>query len=295
MVDAFTRDLFGGNPAGVVIDASDLSEKQMSLISREIGFSETAFVTGREDRVFDVRFFTPTVEVDLCGHATIATFWVLAEEGIVDLSRGQSTCVQNTRAGTLEIRVTGVRGKPDLVFMDQVAPSVRSRLDRAGPLMEILGLGSDALRDMPRPWVVSTGLPDLIVPIESREVLWSLAPDMGALEEFCLRRDIISVHCVTVDAEEGFDAHCRDFSPAVGIPEEAATGTASGATAAYLVWQDMIPTCSGAEDITITLEQGRGLDRPSEIQCRVELEDGAPVGVKVGGAAVTFLDGIISI
>ncbi len=291
LVDAFTRSLFGGNPAGVVSDARDLSEEQMQLIAREIGFSETAFVTGGRDGEFDVRFFTPTREVDLCGHATIATFWVLAEEGVLDLSRGEITCVQNTRAGSLEVQVWGAKGRPNLVVMEQRPPSVQSRLDWEEPLPEILGLERTSLRDMPVPRVVSTGLPDLIVPVESRDILWNLTPDIDALEDFCLRRDIISVHCFTVDAEEGFDAHCRDFSPAVGIPEEAATGTASGATAAYMIWEDMLPINPETKDITITLEQGRVLGRPSQISCRVELENRAPIGVKVGGAAVTFLEG----
>ena len=80
-LNAFTDDVSGGNPAGVVLDADNLTEKQMQGIAKKVGFSETAFVMSSDSADFRVRFFTPSDEVDLCGHATIATFKLLLLKG----------------------------------------------------------------------------------------------------------------------------------------------------------------------------------------------------------------------
>ncbi len=312
LVDAFSEEVLGGNPAGVVCDARGLEDWEMQRIAREVGASETAFVLERRGDDFDVRFFTPTREVDLCGHATIALFWVLAEGGYLEPLDGRRVLYQNTRAGRLQVEVIGGRYRPEMVMMTQVPPRTIAREGWSLELREILGIGEADVGGIPEPEIVSTGLPDLIVPLPDRECLWGLRPDLivplpdreclwglrpdlSALKAYCLARDISSVHCVTLDAESGFDAHCRDFSPALGIPEEAATGTASGATAAYLVSTGMIPVSRDASFLHLDLEQGRVMDRPSRIRCEVHLCSGRPVGIRVGGPARTFFGGEIQL
>ncbi len=295
-VDAFTDQVFGGNPAGVVPEAEGLTDDQMQQIAREMNVSETAFVTEHREGCFDVRFFTPTEEVDLCGHATIAAFWFLALERRVKRRGDRSTVHQRTRAGQLQVDIHYRGDHPTRVMMTQVPPRFMGGGGWEPELEDALGLlGRDGFSHMPLPEVISTGLPDLIVPFPNRQSLWSLSPDLSALADFCRKRDIISVHCVTLDTlDQGSTAHCRDFSPAVGVPEEAATGTASGATAAYLVRQGLVDP-GGADLVAMTLEQGHILDRPSTIYAEADIEEGQPIGIRVGGEARVVIDGVLRI
>lgn len=335
-VDAFTDVLFGGNPAGVVPDATGLTEEAMQKIAREMALSETAFIMDKRglgtragragDADFDVRFFTPWNEVDLCGHATIGSFWLLAELGVIRLGRsdgtgkpgdhycaqrhhesrtgdgGETRVFQRTKAGLLPVDIAaGCEGTPARVMMTQNLPSVVAEPAREEivELESILGapkgcitafVGPDGRRAAPQ--VVTTGLPDLIVPVVSREALLSMRPNMSALIDFCNAKKIISCHCFSFETlDPASTIHCRDFSPAVGVPEESATGTASGATGGYLVLNRLVPA---TEPVTkIVCEQGHILKRPSTIHVEVGFSKGQVTGVRVGGSAVTAIRGRI--
>lgn len=328
-VDAFTQEVFGGNPAGVVPDAHGLSDDFMQKIAREMNLSETAFVfdlrdyqgrgqRGLEDESrarpdFEVRFFTPKSEVDLCGHATIATFWLLCELGIIDAKeKAQKYSLTSTEKDVREVRVFqktkagvlpvdlffGPDGDISRVMMGQNLPFVAFTLDEdeikelerilGAPKHCVLGFGRS------RPQAVSTGLLDLIVPVSSRDALFSLDPDMSSLARYCTQRGVTSVHCFTTDVfEPESTVHCRDFAPSVGIPEESATGTASGATAAYLVLNSLVKTEGPV--VRVVCEQGYTMGRPSSIHAEIGIDGNEIVSVKVGGAAVTVIEGIMRI
>lgn len=351
-VDAFTDVLFGGNPAGVVPDATGLTDEVMQKIAREMALSETAFIIdkrrggaggacgdgfsgapGNAPRCiyqnsvqgpdvlkaadFDVRFFTPWNEVDLCGHATIGSFWLLAELGMIKLNKalasdcdcgcaadGETRVFQQTKAGVLPVDILAAcEGAPARVMMTQNLPKVvlEPTHQEIVELEDILGaplgcitgfVGPEGQRAVPQ--VVTTGLPDLIVPVNSREALLSMRPNMAALIDFCNARKIISVHCFSQETlDPAATVHCRDFSPAVGVPEESATGTASGATGGYLVLNKLVPV---AEPVTkIVCEQGHILKRPSIIHVEVESHSGKIAGVRVGGSAVTAIKGKVRV
>lgn len=299
-VDAFTDVVFGGNPAGVVPDAAGLSQDTMQKIAREMALSETAFIVdtrGKGQADFDVRFFTPVSEVNLCGHATIGSFWLLAELGIIDGPEGEIRVHQQTKAGILPVDIIlGCEGAPSRVMMTQNLPQVVVEPTRSEitALERILGAPEGCVTEFDRaiPQVVSTGLPDLIVPVTSREALLSMRPNMTALSDFCKSRSIISVHCFSLETiEPEATVHCRDFSPAVGVPEESATGTASGATGGYLVMNRLVKI---EEPVTkIVCEQGHILKRPSIIHVEVSSQSGQIASVRVGGSAVTAITGKI--
>ncbi|MEW6523194.1 MAG: PhzF family phenazine biosynthesis protein [Bacillota bacterium] len=279
-VDAFTTEPFGGNPAGVVPDASGLDPATMQRIAREMALSETAFVfTPERGGDFRVRFFTPTDEVDLCGHATVGAFHLLAELGQIGRP---ARMVQETGAGLLPVEVDA----GGVVMMDQALPQVRP----FHQLRELAGmLGTDAI--FGEPAIVSTGLYDLIVPIRDRASLWAITPDFPRLADFCRTLGVTSVHAFTHDTiDPNHTVHCRDFSPAVGIPEESATGTASGATGAYLAMKGLLPP---APHVHMTMEQGHVLGRPSLIHVVIDRENGVITRVRVGGRAVTVLRGTL--
>ncbi|MBC7339898.1 MAG: PhzF family phenazine biosynthesis protein [Firmicutes bacterium] len=339
-VDAFTAEPFGGNPAGVVPDARGLGAGLMQKIAREMNLSETAFVLpaagarsgghatgaegeggcgpssarehgrstggGREgDYDVEVRFFTPTTEVDLCGHATIATFFALAERGRLPgrpprATDGTVVCRQRTRAGVLPVQVLFDGDRPVQVMMAQVPPESRGEPGEEAQreLAACLGCDPEVLREEPRatPEIVSTGLWDLIVPVPDRRTLWSLEPDFPRLARLCRRLGVVSVHCFTFDAIDTGNGgelavHCRDFAPAVGINEESATGTASGALGGYLALRGLIPFYDGVA--RLRCEQGHIMGRPSLIHVRLEAFPEGPPRVWVGGAACLVLEGRI--
>lgn len=307
-VDAFTDVVFGGNPAGVVPDATGLSEEVMQKIAREMNLSETAFVIDlrgkSESRAasgngpvpdFDVRFFTPVSEVNLCGHATIGTFWLLAEMGVIELGEKETRVFQKTKAGVLPVDIVGgCESGPSRVMMTQNLPEIvlEPTYAELQELEKILGAPAGSITGFKsaRPQAVSTGLPDLIVPVTSREALLSFRPNMSLLSDFCKERNIISVHCFSLETvDPAATVHCRDFSPAVGVPEESATGTASGATAGYLVLNKLVKV---TEPVTrIICEQGHILKRPSIIHAEVGVSGGEITSIRVGGSAVTVMKG----
>ncbi len=330
-VDAFTDVLFGGNPAGVVPHAGGLPAELMQKIAREMNLSETAFVVdlrkadfeektsprgnqepgatqpggckGSTCADFEVRFFTPQSEVGLCGHATIGAFWLLSELGLIKRARPvlneEIRVYQQTGAGVLPVDLLlGCEGTLARVMMTQNLPEVAFELD--GPeiaeLERILGAPSGAITgfENARPQAVSTGLLDLIVPVTSREALLSMMPDMASVSQFCQEKRIISVHCFSMDTmDSASTVHCRDFAPAVGIPEEAATGTASGATGAYLVLNRLVGI---KEPVTrIICEQGYIMKRPSTIYVEIGVKSGDVVSVRVGGSAVTVMKGVMKV
>ncbi len=272
-LNAFARTKRGGNPAGIVPDADGLAETFMQKVAARVGLSETAFVQKSAAADFKIRFFTPAAEVDLCGHATIAVFSLLF--GLRRITPGQHC--QETKAGILgvEVRADGT------VFMEQTLPVFESCIDR-GEVAGSLGIGLDSLApDMPVQ-IVSTGLPDIIVPVVSLRALSSLRPDLERIAEISRKHGAVGYHAFSLETKHMSTAHCRNFAPLYGIPEEAATGTSSGALACYLFKHGKVTDVQARK---LVFEQGDILKRPSEILVRLEIGNNKIVRVQVGGKA----------
>ncbi len=276
-VDAFTDKAYGGNAAGVVVDAAGLSEYQMQKIANEMQLSETAFVLpGGQGYDFEVRFFTPLEEVDLCGHATIATFSLLNELGKLT----KTHLKQKTKAGILDIEFID-----DKVVMTQANPmhiEMTFDLDEISDIMgiekEMIGIDNMAL---PETW--STGLKDIMLPVKSKEALKEMVPKMDKLVKLSHRLDVVGVHAFTL---EGKDIWCRNFAPGCGIPEESATGTSNGALGACLYNKGV----RSENDLRFYSYQGYWMNSPSQIYVQVDKEK-----VLVGGKAAIVLSGEILI
>ena len=285
LVDAFTDEPLAGNAAGVVPDADDLTADQMQAIARELSVSETAFFVESEDADRRVRFFTPTTEVDLCGHATVASHVHLLEDDRIE----PGTQTLETNVGVLDIDAEA----DGTVWMTQDDPEIEAVDIEYERLGAALGIDPAALRDVGEDLplaVSSTGFPVLIVPVNFLEHLGSADPDMEAIEEIGKEVGALGVYAFTLDAiEAGSTLHGRMFAPAVGIPEDPVTGTASGAVTAYLDAYDAFDNEgeSGGFPDELRLEQGHFVDRPGYVRVRID-DDG---GVRVGGRATTALDG----
>ena len=270
VVDAFTDQPFGGNPAGVVLLEGDAfpSEDLMRRIAAELRYSETAFIRRHSAQEFTVRYFTPKAEVELCGHATIASFFLLHQQGLA-----AERCRCHTLAGDLDIEA-GER-----VMMQMAAPRIVATLAEPGSVYEALGV-SGYQPALPVQ-VVSTGLPDLMIPLPDVSTLQSLQPDMAAIEALTRQLEIVSFHSFAFGGDS-YTAHVRDFAPLYGIPEESATGTANAALTYYLQQCGCIGTVAECAFI-----QGEAMGRPSVIATRIDA-DGQTF---VGGTAVVVAEG----
>ncbi|WP_258523334.1 PhzF family phenazine biosynthesis protein [Rossellomorea marisflavi] len=279
IVDAFTDVPFGGNPAGVVL-VDEMDESFMQLFARELGYSETAFVERKSDSSFHVRFFTPNTEVDLCGHATIAAFTVLLDNGLVADGRSY---IMKTGAGDIPVHLTNGR-----IMMEQAPPSLGNLCEDVKELSELLGIEVSSIGGALPPRAVSTGLMDLMVPITSRLALDAINPDMKALAAYQKKHGLEGIQAFTLDTTDAL-ACSRNFSPLYGIDEESATGTASGAMTYYLYYYGVLTEF----EVDVRCLQGVSLNRPSVITTR--LTDPIKPRVLVGGTGVVISEGIIRI
>lgn len=274
IVDAFADKPFGGNPAGVVLLEDDAfpEEELMLNIAAELRYSETAFVRRHSAQEFTVRYFTPKAEVELCGHATIASFYLLHRKG---LASGQCLC--HTKAGDLLIQ-TGEK-----VMMQMAKPCIVETLTETEAVYRALGL--DCCRPSMPVQKVYAGLPDLMVPIADVATLQSLQPDMEAVKEVTRRHEAVSIHAFAFGGD-GYTAHVRDFAPLYDIPEESATGTANASLTYYLQQNGYL----GAE-AECAFVQGEAMGRPSVVATRIQA-DGS---IFVGGAATVVAEGILHV
>jgi PhzF family phenazine biosynthesis protein len=250
-VNAFAANGKNGNPAGVVLHADTLDDRQMQTIATQAGFAETAFVFTHENADRELRFFTQTNEVDLCGHATIASWSLMYQKG--EVSAGSYT--QLTKAGILGVTVM----ESGMVFMEQNPVTFYEEIPASAvaPLVNIAG--SDFHRDL-KPQIVSTGIRDLFVPVKEKVILDRLSPKFDMIADFSRQHDISGLHFFALLEDEEPVASTRNFAPADGIDEEAATGTSNGALLCYLKRQGLLP-----EQEIYRLEQGESMGRLSYI------------------------------
>ncbi|MFB6103721.1 MAG: PhzF family phenazine biosynthesis protein [Halobacteriaceae archaeon] len=275
LVDAFSESPLAGNAAGVVPEAAGLSTGQMRAIAAELAVSETAFILPSETADRQIRYFTPSTEVDLCGHATIASHAHLLEDGV--LAAGTHTL--ETPVGVIDVEVT-----PDeMVWMTQDTPRVETVTVDSDRLAAALDLPVAALDQVELPTAVaSTGVSFLVVPVTFLEPLGGADPDDDAVAAIADEYDAAGIYAFTfdtIDAESTLHARC--FAPGLGIAEDPVTGTASGAAAAYLRTVDAFDSLPEQ----LRFEQGHFIDRPGHVAVR------AHETIQVGGRATTSVDG----
>jgi PhzF family phenazine biosynthesis protein len=272
-VHSFAKTSEGGNEAGVVIDADFLSEEEMQKIAEKVGFSETAFVLHSDLADYKVRFFTPKEEVDLCGHATIGTFFTMATLGYIK----PDNFTQETKAGILGIEI-----KEDLtVMMNQPLPDFYETLDKS-EIADSLNIETSNIHEDLSVQIVSTGLRDIMVPVKSLDVLSSIKPDFNKIIEISKKYHAVGYHVFSLETRNTSTACCRNFAPLLAIPEESATGTSNGALGCYLYQYGTI----GFDQASLMIiEQGYTMNKPSEILVSLDIEGNKITGVKVGGSA----------
>ena len=264
VASAFSKDEKGGNKAGVLINDYNLTVKQKMKVAEVLGYSETAFISESDKADFKLEYYTPVEEVPLCGHATIATFVVL--NNLKKLSK--SSYKIETKSGILNIQI-----KKDLILMQQNLPNYYDIIDKH----EIEKCIDTNMLDEEYPiQIVSTGLKDILVPIDNREKIKKIKPNFEEMKKISKEKDVIGMHMFTLNNDEELTAICRNFAPLYGINEESATGTSNCALACYLFKY-------GIKKNKYVFEQGYELDNPSQIIVFLEENNNQISNVLVGG------------
>jgi trans-2,3-dihydro-3-hydroxyanthranilate isomerase len=279
IVDVFGENRFTGNQLAVFLDAGALDSATMQSLAREMNFAESAFVldTRANDIGWPVRIFTPQAEVPFAGHPTLGTSWVIAHEL---LGERPETMTLDLQAGPIPVRFEG-----DLLWMTQKQPEFLRRVDLV-PAAALLGLDPADIDSRFPLEEVSTGLPFLLVPVVSLQAVARARIRGEAYDRFVKQgfKAIFVFAPETVDPSNRI--HARMFAGAFGVPEDAATGSANGCLAAWLVRHRYF----GEPSIDLTVEQGVEMGRASRLHLRAAEENGT-VTIQVGGRVVPVAEG----
>lgn len=309
IVDAFTDKIFGGNAAGVVIlgeNENFPSDEKMVKLAAELRYSETVFIKpkqGSDEYDFHARYFTPTDEVDLCGHATISGVYCLNKT----VDQKSSSIRLKTKAGIINVEING-----NSVLMDMAPPKHIATFYECGLLEKLyasmgISVPSDESISKLKPMSISTGLPDIMLPIPSKNDLDKMVPNMDMISELSKDLEVVGIHAFATSYDNELSSErkvfCRNFAPLYGIDEEAATGTSNGALSYYFYINEMLSpngvlnviqgeSMQRSSSITATLSQA-----PSEVSahtvCSVPVDAGNSVKIRVGGSAKILANGTV--
>jgi trans-2,3-dihydro-3-hydroxyanthranilate isomerase len=274
-VNAFTESKYGGNPAGVVLNSPKLSDEQMKKISKIMQVSETAFIFPSKVANFRLRFFSPEVEVDLCGHATIATFFTMAQEKLFDIIIEKLTVNQETKAGILPVDIYFKDGKCEKVMMTQKKPIFKGIYINKKEVADSLNIDvKDIDTSLPNQ-IVSTGLFTLPICVKSFSILRNMKPNFEKIKKLSTKLGVGSFHVFTFSTmNKDSTYHARCFAPLYGINEDPVTGTANGAVCSYLVKNKII------DQTKLICEQGDIMGRSGRVLVEIDKNT-----VRVGGKA----------
>lgn len=289
IANAFTNKAFNGNATGIVISGNRMNYEEMQNIAKDLNQSVTVFVNRLDIGVYSTKFFTPHREIKLCGHATIATFFAISEnEYIQPIEDGTINIIQHTQLGKIPVEIDYEHSKVKDVFMNLTAKELDREISDEDILAAIginkenLGLNGAYIE----PKKISTGGSDIVIPVQSVEILENLKLDYDLIKKLSEEEDIISFQVFTIE-ENGKEAKVRQrtFSPSIDVKEEAGSGTSTGATLYY------INKFVSEETTKIHSVQGVEMDRKSCL-CASIMPNGK---IRVGGRAFVFMNGVLNI
>ena len=274
-INAFTDSMQGGNPAGVVLNSPFLTDYQMRLICKKLNVSETAFIFPSIIADYNVRFFSSKIEVNLCGHATIATFYAMFKENYFP-NRRFISLKQNTKSGILPVEIYHTKnGIFDKIMMIQKKPALRNINLDYSEIADSLNISKISINEKLPKQIVSTGLYTLPICIDSFNIMEKIRPNFKKIKDICNKYNVGSIHLFKFDTIESDSIyHARNFAPLYGVNEDPVTGTANGAVCSYLLLNKII---SKKE---LICEQGDIIKRSGRVY--VNLKNNK---VRVGGKA----------
>lgn len=271
ILNAFTENGKGGNPAGIVLNADGLSDKNKLEISKKVGLSETAFISKSKTEDFKLDFFTPNKQIAHCGHATVATFSYLKQIGA--LKNGSFS--KETIDGKRKIEIIG-----DLAFMEQLAPKYVDIRHKESVILKSLGLKKIDLIPNAPIQLVNTGNSFILIPVKSDEILKNISPNFELISDISDEFDLIGYYVFSINTE--YDATSRMFGPRYGILEESGTGMAAGPLGCYLF--DILKI----KKRSFHIQQGKYMKEPSPslIIVNLRIEKGEIKDLMAGGKGI---------
>lgn len=283
-IDSFTKEKFKGNPAGVVVNADGLKDYEMQQIARELNNSETAFLFSPNDNDCDgvIRYFTPSIEVPICGHATIAAMYAKALEDNLD------SCVlrMKTKVGILPFEIIKENGDYQIVMTQgsfEVSPAFDE--DTTKKLIDALGLEYNDIDENCPIQIASTGHSKVMIGIKSRAKLNALLPKYNDLADLSKQINCNGYFVFTFDSDSKDTlTYGRMFAPAIGINEDPVTGNANGPLGGYLVQNKIVDFKNDLFEFNG--KQGEKIDRLGIVKVRVTIQNDKPNLIQIKGDAV---------
>lgn len=296
LADVFTTRPFTGNPLAVFPEGEKVSPELMLLISRELNLSETVFVLPPEDprHAARLRIFTPGGELPFAGHPTVGTACLLAATG---RASGPHVVLEEG-VGPVAVALSSRHGLPHASFqvpLDPEGSSTPLTPDVMGQVLSIPGEGvgwkEEGERLAAGPGIWSCGVPFTVVPVTDPDMLRRARVDLAAWQREMAGGKAPHLFLVCMDPDVEGVLHARMFAPALGVPEDAATGAAAAALAGFLA--SLLPGARGARHWT--LYQGAQMGRPSTIELEAELREGVATRVRVGGSTHPMGSGVVEL
>jgi trans-2,3-dihydro-3-hydroxyanthranilate isomerase len=289
LVDAFTDRPLKGNACAVVFEADGLDDATMQAIAREMNLSETAFVMRSTIADFGIRYFTPAEEIPLAGHPTIATSFALIETGRIALQGTHTTLKLELRVGVIGVEIESGQGNVQNIVMSQKKPQFLATYDPA-EVLPVFGLiVDDALPGAPIQ-TVSTGTPQIMIPVRDLDCLRRIQLNIPAYNDLRARSDFFSPHLFCLQgATSAGQTFARHFGTPPDVLEDPFTGSATGGMAAYLWHYNLIETPR------FVAEQGHWMGRDGQGTVEVVGPWDDIETVKVGGKAVAVMRGELTL
>jgi len=302
LIDVFTDRPFGGSRLYLFPDGHAVPENMMQKLAMELGAGETAFIvparsgSGDEDRC-GLRVFTPAAEIPFGGHSVLGATFALdhleRRAASAPETGDQRPFMWELEAGRYQV-MTNRTAASTTYSLKQDDPVFMGQYFHRGKVASTLGIAEDEIAITGLPCeIISTGLPIHVVPVGSLDAMRAInlrRRDADAIARELGFGDLFVFTCETVFDES--TAHCRMFAPHFGIPEDAASGAATGALVAYLVKHRLV---RHADRVRIIVEQGLELGRPSRIVAEAEISGGQARSIHVGGQCVLVGHGCINI
>lgn len=292
IADVFTDEPFGGNQLAVFVNARGLSDNQMQNFAKEMNYSETTFLlpSTRTDCEFRVRIFTPVRELPFAGHPIVGTGYVLGARNLVGLQGKVKRINLDVKVGVVPVDLEIKNDQIQRTTMTQPRPSFLSVFEDQLRVAEALGIDVEHIKNTELPIeVISTGLPVMIIPVDSLTTIQNLKVNIDRLLPICSETGAQTVLVFTREViQPRANVHCRVFAPAAGVFEDAATGSANGPFGCYLVKHNIVVT---PPKTSIISEQGFEMNRPSTLYLDIDGEGENITSVKVGGDVIIVAEG----
>ena len=284
-VDAFTDHPLGGNPCAVVFEAGDLESEIMQAIALEMNLSETAFVMESANADFRVRYFTPAEEIPMAGHPTIATAFALIESGRLKLEKDKTTITLELNVGPIKVDIFSSGGVIERIVMMQKKPKFLAKHE-PGDVLPLFGLSPDDLLPGLPIQTVSTGTPQLMIPLRGHAALRKVAVNTSGLAAYREATNFFSVHlfCLEGITSEA-STFARHFASPPDIFEDPFTGSATGGMSAYIWHYGLL------DEPVFIAEQGHWMKRPGQAYVEVVGPREDIERVCVGGNAALIMTG----